>query len=268
MADNFPSPIIWGIAWQCLGAAISLPLYYHYHLNWLRGQSVNLPSISSPFAKAIPISFAVGAFLPAVVGMLPTWVDRGSQTHQVILALWQLDPVWVSLVQSASIAIISLFHSTDQTSDGEISSPWIRFSYLVGALCSATGHIYAVGKIAVSTEPSMSLLAAYVPKDFTGLRDNLKLIDGPWLYLQYDCIIIALSSLSWAYLLVSDLSASPRLWNSTRLGLFILGYLVVGAGGTVSLALFWREDVLQRKRNAANRKTGSIVRHKKGARGY
>jgi hypothetical protein len=146
------------------------------------------------------------------------------------------------------VAMMALFQSP-VAKGNENTSTWIRFSYLVAALSSTTGHIYAVGKIATSSDPKMSLIATYVPKTFTGSSDGLTLVDGPWLFLQYDLIIIALSSLSWAYILVSDLSSSRNRWELPRICLFVLGFVVLGAGGTVSFALLWREGELQRRRD-------------------
>ena len=81
---------------------------------------------------------------------------------------------------------------------------------------------------------------------------DYRLVSGPWLFLQYDLIIIALSSLSWAYVLVKDLVHDiPLATIAIPLILAAFG-LVLGPGTTVSLTLFWREGVLQQERAMAN----------------
>lgn len=89
----------------------------------------------------------------------------------------------------------------------------------------------------------------YVPFVRTGgAGDAEKLLRGPWLFLQFDLIIIALASLSWVYLLLCDLVGGQKL-SGSRLVLALLTSLVLlGPGATVSLALFWREGLLEQLR--------------------
>lgn len=211
---------------------------------------------------SIPVSTAFGAILPAVIGMLPTWYPRNPQTHQTILALWQPDPLWVSLVQAGSIFFIKRLNSKTEKVSEDASSSWIRFSYLFAALSSATGHVYVAFRIATSNDSGMSLLRMYVPKTFTGIRDELKLVDGPWLFLQYDLIIISLSSLSWAYILVSRLSADKKPLVPLSL-IFLLGFIGIGAGATVSLALYWREFELQQRRGIVKQRKSALAQTSK-----
>lgn len=274
MLTHFRSPIIWGLLWQCFGAAIALPLYFYNHLHWLedlrntRGSSV-LATTAAASAAAIPVSFIIGAVVPAIIGMLPTWLPRDSQAHQTILAFWQPDPVWVSLTQAVFAALFTRIwwkgsSKTASTAPGMASgkseaSGWIRASYVLAAVSSATGHSYATYKALLCTsEPGVSWWRMYVPKDLSGLREGTTLVDGPWLFLQYDLIIIALSSISWAFLLVRQL-LGPREVSTVRLAMvFLLGHVVIGPGATVSLSLFWREGKLEQNRQVEAMRKKSV----------
>lgn len=63
-----------------------------------------------------------------------------------------------------------------------------------------------------------------------------------WLFLQYDLIIIAVSSLSWAFALLCHAFKGEASFSPARAGLMMtVGALIIGPGGTVSLALLARE---------------------------
>lgn len=234
------SPIMWGLMWQAFGAAIALPLYFRAHLKWVDKFGDRLSSVDVGSARSLPASFILGALLPAIVGMLPTWYPRPDVLHQNILAAWQPDPVWVSILQAIQVFMLS----SRTRSDGR-AVWWTRFSYLLAALSSAAGHIYGMGSILVSTDPAMTITRVYVPFLFSGPEGaTQKLASGPWLFLQYDLIIISISCISWAYLLILR-TLSCNTW--TRIYLLIIfmsSSAILGPGATVSLALFWREGYL------------------------
>ncbi|KGO64468.1 hypothetical protein PITC_023150 [Penicillium italicum] len=242
-------PVIFGLLWQAFGAAISLPLYYALHVEWLL-QAPATDEVRIRGAVVIPIGFLLGAVVPAVIGMLPTWTGTASRSaieHQYILALWQLDPLWVSWIQLALGAVVSSLWRTGETTQQQ-SYLWVRGSYLLAAASSTVGHVYVILK-ALSDE-TMSLWHMYVPSGFSGPSETDGiLVRGPWLFLQYDLIIIALSSLSWVFVLICHAFDKDRLFSRAKVGLLLLvGAITIGPGGTVSLALFVREAKLQRSR--------------------
>lgn len=130
---------------------------------------------------------------------------------------------------------------------------------MLAALSSTIGHVYTFSKVLSGGKGhEFNFVRLYVPKTITGIREGNILVDGPWEFLQWDLIIIALSSLSWAYILLVWLIERPGNGSKGkaagiggRLGLallFLVGFVVIGAGGTVSLALWWREGELKRRR--------------------
>ena len=207
--------------------------------------------VSLADAHALPISFAFGAILPALIGMLPTWINRSALAHQNVLAVWQLDPFWVSACQAATAMLFSRMQ-TPTKNDEKLAVWWTRASYLMAAACSAVSHLYAVNSI-VSNYGSADLIRAYIPslrRGPSGMDDRL--VSGPWLFLQYDLMIIALSSLSWAYVLVKDL-VHDIAFPTIALPLIFAGVgLVLGPGTAVSVPLFWREGIRQQERAKAN----------------
>ena len=180
--------------------------------------------------------------------MLPTWLERSAQQHQNILAAWQPDPIWVCLIQALITTISSTTHVEKQ------AIWWTCTSYLLAASSSTLGHMYTFGSVAFSSDPAIDFTRMYVPFLTTGPPGSeKKLANGPWLFLQYDLIIISLSSLSWAYILVNRLHPQHHISPMLLALVFLLGAVVLGPGATVSLALLWRETLLHKARAAQAR---------------
>ncbi|KAI0114569.1 hypothetical protein F4776DRAFT_638043 [Hypoxylon sp. NC0597] len=238
-------PIVFGILWQCFGAAISLPLYYALHVSWAN-QSKTFRSTNADLARAIPFGFLLGAIVPAIIGMAPTWngpESRNAETHQNILFAWQPDPIWVSLIQTG---IIAATRSTVSRDNGtSIAQKWTGISYLLAALSSALGHLYTMGSVLTKPNPIATLTRMYVPFPFSGPAGATDIFTlGPWLFLQYDLIIISLSSLSWAYIMLARASNGKGLSHGSLALIMLVGSLTIGPGATVSLALLAREKLL------------------------
>ncbi|KAH8645855.1 hypothetical protein BGZ60DRAFT_535868 [Tricladium varicosporioides] len=238
---SIANPIMWGLMWQAFGAAIALPLYFFNHLTWLESISGDLGSANLPSAMSLPFSFVIGAVFPTIIGMLPTWIRRPAIVHQQILAFWQPSPVWVSLLQIAFVASIRAM-----AVDVSKAFRWTKASYILAATLSALGHLYVVFIMATTSDSALSFKRMYVPFFFSEPEGAVqKLANGPWLFLQYDLVIIVLSSLSWGFILVNR-----TLSNGSTIRLFLpllmaLGAMILGSGATVSLALLWRECALQ-----------------------
>lgn len=221
-----------------------MPLYYAMHIGWaLHDQATGTVSFAD--AVAISVSFFFGAIAPAIIGMLPTWVGPASRTameHQRILAAWQPDPVWVSWIQLSLAAVIRRIWKSPR--GPRASHRLIHGSYLLAAICSTVTHVYVILKALWAAD--LRLWAMYVPNGFAGTpgTDDI-LVRGPWLFLQYDLIIIAVSSLSWAFALLCHAFKGESSFSPGKAGLMMtVGALTIGPGGTVSLALLARENQL------------------------
>ncbi|KAI0384273.1 hypothetical protein F5Y04DRAFT_239392 [Hypomontagnella monticulosa] len=246
-------PIVFGILWQCFGGAIALPLYYITHISWATtGGCRRIRDTSQAFA--IPWSFCFGAVLPAIVGMGTKWFGpgtRSSDTHQLILGLWQLDPIWVSWIQMGVSMVYTVICSPNhQNSTGRSEKSnhyWTLITYLFAAVFSGAGHLYTIWQTIWDGSQQFGFADLYIPWPFSSLsggQDDI-LVYGPWLFLQYDFIIISLSSLSWAYYLLKFNTPLHNTLSSQMLVLtLLLGAILVGPATTVSLALLYRETKL------------------------
>lgn len=202
------------------------------------------------------------------MAMLPTWNPLDPIAHQRILAAWQLCPVWVSLSQTAITWMLNQYanllsgkSSRTQIFDNKKAAWWSQVSYLLAAASSFAGHSYVLTTMAFSSDPVLSLQRTHLPTFFAGPQGSPYILTkGPWLFLQSDAIILSLSSVSWAYILVSRLLACRSGKSSDRTSahsslllpaLFVIGGSILGPGTVVCLTLYWREGELLSFQSAA-----------------
>lgn len=244
---------------QLLGGAISLPFYYAYHILWVDDAEA-LQVRDQHAAKALPFSFLLGAVLPAILGCAPTWngpESRAPEVHQKYLAFFQVDPLWVTLTQTLLANLFRWLCSTegeDPRQSPKTAQRWTRASYILAAASSAIGRVYTVARMYTSTDERTTLARIRVPRSLegpTGGRPDL-LARGPFLYLQFDIPIFELASLVWVFLLLSRLPNRPLMPDLKLALTMLIGYLTIGAGATVSLALYIRESRLQEKGKSAD----------------
>ncbi|KAK5629001.1 hypothetical protein RRF57_004716 [Xylaria bambusicola] len=248
------TPLLFATLSQFLGGAISLPLYYGYHILWTDGADI-LRVRDRDAAMALPFSFLLGAILPAILACAPTWNgpdSRSPEVHQTYMAIFQVDPLWVTLLHTLLPKLFCWLRANengDRSQAPKTAHMWIRASYLLAAVSSAMGRIYTVARLYMSSEEGTNLARMRIPSPPQGPANGLPdvLARGTFLYLQYDVLIFDFASLSWAFLLLLRMSNRPKASNLTLAFIMLIGYLTIGAGATVSLALYVRESLLLEK---------------------
>ncbi len=254
----YPRPVIFGLLWQCFGGAISLPLFFAVHVDWT-AQTKIARATRLEQARVLPFSFLAGVVFPTVVGMGLTWLGPGARTarhQQLILAAWQPSPIWMSWMLQTGVYVGTwLFgRGVNPLRDRRKAHQWVLASYSLAAVFSALGHCYVVFRIINSACESTNFVRMYVPFAFAGpagTEGNI-LARGSWLFLQYDLIIISLSSLMWVTLRPYSFPWDQRV-SGGILGLVVLtGNVMLGPGATVSLVLLARESILAEYLEAKN----------------
>lgn len=161
-------PLFFATLSQVLGGAISLPFYYAYHILWIDSAEI-LRVRDQDAAGALPFSFLLGAILPLILGCAPTWTgpeSRPPEVHQKYLAFFQVDPLWVTLVQTIAVTLFRWLRSTksgDLARAPRTAHRWTRASYLLAAASSAIGRLYTVARIYTSSEEGTTLARMRVP---------------------------------------------------------------------------------------------------------
>ncbi|KAK9772338.1 hypothetical protein SCAR479_11038 [Seiridium cardinale] len=237
-----------GWLWQAFGAAIILPIFYAIHIPWASQKT--LPRvIDVNRARALTPALLLGVAAPTAFIMAPAWMGpnyRLADEHQIYVAIFMLSPIWVAgILEATTLAGASLRSVATTRTNRSAAAWWVRAAYLQTCAISAVGHLYPTYKLLVAENPEIvNLTRMYVPAPFegpSGVEDIL--VIGSWLFLQYDHIIISLSSLSWALVLLRK-TPLDRIPTIVMILLLLVGSVVLGPGATVSLALYLREGHL------------------------
>ena len=99
----FNSLGVWGFLIQNAAYAVILPIYLAVHL-WtsplISSKRLSHFLVDTPNTAAVFGSIILGFVLPTIVMSLPAPSVVNFEQKQVYIAIWQLFPVWVSLVQT------------------------------------------------------------------------------------------------------------------------------------------------------------------------
>lgn len=253
-------PLVFFTLSQCAGGAISLPLYYASHIIWADDTEI-LRVQDYDAARALPFSFLLGAILPAILGLAPTWngpESRSPEAHQKYLALFQVDPLWVILTQTLLVKLFRLLRSTvgsTRVGSQKAIHRWTQASYLLAAASSAIGRLYTAARVYTNNDEGANLVRMRVPFPPEGPTDAFPnaVGRGTFLYLQFDVPIFELASVVWTFVLLTRMPNRPRMSNLKLASAMLIGYLTIGAGATVSLALYAREELLPEKAKRAEK---------------
>ncbi|PUU76844.1 hypothetical protein B9Z19DRAFT_1087563 [Tuber borchii] len=174
----FRWPSIWSQAAQVISGAILCPIYYLI--------SAYFPPSGQPSVKAvaaIPYSILVGAILPTIIALAPGILPRDEHAHQIILAIWQLIPAYVSFVQVLLVytPLSAIAHKPKNVSK-YLGNVFLALAIAAGALHFATSVYYW-----------KNLWDMYVPHfGNVGYRDGAKNL------LIWDSICIHAAALGYA----------------------------------------------------------------------
>ncbi|KAI1437788.1 hypothetical protein GGR50DRAFT_604920 [Xylaria sp. CBS 124048] len=247
-------PVVFMMFSQMFGAAISLPLYYSYHVLWVNSART-FPVRDLNAAMALPFSYFLGAVVPVVLVLAPAWKgpnSRPPEAHQNYIALFQPSPLWMALIQTIMTGLLGRLPRS-RNGGGSSGNPtrtahgWTRATYLLAAVTSALTRLYTAVRIYTSTDATTSVLQLRIPSPPSGPARGLPdvLARGALLFLQFDIPIFEFASLSWAFWLLSSTTKGPWISGPKLAFVLLVGYITIGAGATVSLALFVREGLLQ-----------------------
>ena len=239
--------------WNAVGAAIVLPIFFLIQLQTSEPSDSRLPlNDATALLPAI-----LGSYVPLVLMLSPPLVDYTVDQHQTFIAIFQIAPLIFSAMQHALAALLAST-STGNGNPGK-SKRYVVGAYLFTGACSAAAHGYAMLTALFSGDQAISFKRVYVPSPSKVDRASVeKITEGAHLFLQYDYMIISLTCILYTYLLFEShlkpkaflrayLTALPVSEGKAATLLIALSTAVLGAGATVSLALWAKESHSQRE---------------------
>lgn len=187
--------------------------------------------------KALIPTAVVALFLPTIVVLAMPSVSR-PELHQNLTALFQMTPLFATVVQSVLAPILC-----HKCGSGSRIDKYLRQAYLFSGLFSAIGHFCAVLGSFFSSDPSTSLSRTFVPWSSDVVPDTARTVyEGALLFLKYDWVIINISSTLWLYLAMQPyLNMKTNFDKGSTMFLIALSMVVVGPGACLSWGLWLRE---------------------------
>lgn len=167
-------------------------------------------------------------------------------TKMGLVAFWQVTPFVVNfLLVTLSLAFSTFIAPTAQPQD---SIAHLHHYYAILTGFAAFAHLYVLAVILRSSSPSENFSSVFVPNFSDAL---LSTSAGLHSLFQWDWILIATSQLVWALYTVIELRSANVANINLIVAIFLLslGVVLMGPGGALACAWWWREVVLFRSAN-------------------
>ncbi|KAI5867876.1 hypothetical protein GGS23DRAFT_613041 [Durotheca rogersii] len=235
-------------AWQYIGAAIFVPIYFVVELESHFTDKATDPAVPYLQAKSLlPASILTVMHLFRMVYFPPGNIT--SSQHQAFLAVWQLAPLFCYCALSAIANYLSSGKGDTVTRARNADVPWVKATYAVFGLFSALVHLGVQWTLATSADPGVSHSAAYVPRlDKLWQADAAArvYIEETTFFLQWDYVIIVAASAVYAVAILEGVYGRFAVGARAALFLATCATCHVGSAGLVYAAvLSVREDHLR-----------------------
>lgn len=262
---------LWGILMQNYAFGVIIPLYLLIHLSTSPTVSSNDPNdfhIDLPNLSSIPFSMAIGYILPTVLAALPSPSVISFDRKQSFLAIWQMFPLWVQLLQLALPCLIVTFYPllsrkplSPRPGRQELGA--LRGAYVFMLTIAASTHIATLTLLFTSTFFPALFATPFIgvfnpanvfwPVTISVSHQMSSIGSGAMLMIQYDEIIGSVAVVLWAlFLLTTALHRSASqagIAGSTTAAWAVVFDLVtftalVGPLGYAVVAIWGRDELV------------------------
>lgn len=267
MKLTITSLAVWGILMQNLAFNVIIPLYLLIHLSTSPTVSSNDPNdlhIDLPNLSSIPLSLAIGYILPTVLAALPCPSVVSFDHKQTLLAIWQMFPLWVQLLQLTLPYLITVFYppplSQKPSAPKRQSLGALRIVYIFLLAMAASTHIATLTLLFTSHFfPALfatPFIGIFNPKNVfwpvtTSASHHMSSIgSGAMLTIQYDEIIGSAAVVLWALFLFTTASREKKGANAAAAAAWGLGLgsvalsALVGPLGYAVIAVWGRDELV------------------------
>lgn len=186
----------WGLGFQALGFGCVMPIYTTLYLLAIGSAAPvasSLPATSAARLKALPISLVLGFLVPSLY-MWGSHQYASTNTHQMLVAIWQIFPVYISFFQIINSRLISTSKNPkDQAKDVQTSletlySFLITFSRIfhMGTMAYVLSSFYQLSK--ESERVPINVARFLIPANPFVVEKIGSFSDGTLAFLQWDYI--------------------------------------------------------------------------------
>lgn len=204
-----------------------------------------------------PLALFFGFIIPTILAALPTPQIQSLDTQQIMLALWQPFPLWISSLAFAVGLLVRSQHlmpdSASQTPIAKIRHA--RKTYRAIICCSAAVHLAViacatlprlVAQLSASDTGMVTLQSVFVPMSVLRPHQIRSMAEGSLTFLQYDFCSASITSLFWVTYTSNCNSGSSTEDKMRAVGKLLLRSVCIGPAAAAVWAIWDRdEQVLQ-----------------------
>lgn len=225
---------------------------------------VNLSNLSS-----IPFAMAIGYILPTVLAALPSPSAISFDRKQTFMAIWQMFPLWVQLLQLIISNLIKLFYPPLLSQKSPMPKYYglgaLRIVYIFMLTMAASTHIATLTLLFTSRFFPGLFATPYIgvfnpakvfwPVTMSATHQMSSIGSGATMTIQYDEIIGSVAVVLWALFLFTAafhrLSSQEREVNAPGVWVMVFGFVtltaLVGPLGCAVIAMWSRDELLLAK---------------------
>jgi len=238
--------------YQCLGAAIVLPLYFAM-FTWASSKPGYFTSGREvPTAKVLLPSLILGYVIPTALMFFPFPFGSDLIAYQNLAAFWQPAPLYPNLL----VFLFSLapgLGSKQQLARKDADVSHLKLVYLLAGIVSMASH---VGLIYVCSVPGsgLSLSTVLLPDEALRMKD---MANGLLWIFQWDFIGTFSAALLWSWLSVVEVGqVAGQKATGGVVAVGTIGLLTVlgGPGAALAAVWLWREGKMAESRAGARKK--------------
>ncbi|KAL6714288.1 hypothetical protein ACLMJK_007711 [Lecanora helva] len=254
-----------GILVQNLAYAVIVPIYliiYFLTTPLLSSKRLEKYTVEKSSTLAIPISIVLGYMIPAILMSLPAPSIITFDQKQTFIAVWQMFPLWVAILQAIlpySIAALMPASPEPSKHSGPTELNAMRQVYAIllmfaGIGQTATATILALlawfpELFAPEVRSVFDARSVLVPMAATPATRMPSIGDGAFLLLQYDELVGSMSMASWASIMYLVARQQIRSQQSI-VAVVLVGFAAMVCTGPLGfcVACIWaRDELIARK---------------------
>ena len=256
---------------QIAAYAVVLPIYLAIYLSTsplVSSKSVSDLLVEMDHVAAIPPALLIGFILPSILMSLPAPSVISYEQKQTNIAIWQLFPIWVSMVQAVLPYVISKPVKTSSTkSFGSQELHTMRILYVGLLVIAGLGQAATATLVATSTffpdlfasefKGAFNPSEVFLPAAVSPSIKMLSIGSGMHLLLQYDELLGSAAMILWSttlFMIVYRKCTS----HQSGASLILYGIMAMFLTGPLgyATACIWARDELLTSQAEENDKKG------------
>ena len=249
ISNRIHSPLLFGLVGQLFGIGFAVPLVYLLDILVVPIPPTSLPRSALVRAKTLLPAIFLGLIAPSVVML---FIPASLPTKQLIAAIWQPFPLFVSVVHAVHRVIHPATWTSDTKAKLSVSEATVAFetlkrTYYISALMSAAVHLWVLVPSLISPTPHLSFKNIFLPFythayiSGSSIPTEVTYRHIVRLFLHHDFLSMVISSFvffGWSHYISQ--SATPTVGRpKSSIGKWLLSMLIISVLASPGAAIAW-----------------------------